>query len=113
MVPTSRINRWGFVLIMILCIVILLYNCYVISIINITIGIFFVVDNVYAVPIKKSVPEQVTCIDGTVNFEPNSGMVTYDDTHEVTCKFGRSKCYKQTMNLMMGQWPSKNAQYFC
>ena len=78
------------------------------------IWIFFsihTVDNVYVLPLKKAVPDHVTCIDGTVNFEPNSGMVTYDDTHQVTCKFGRTQCYKQTMNLMMGQWPSKHK--FC
>ena len=57
--------------------------------------------------IKKTVPDQVTCMDGTVNMEPISGMVTYDDTHQVICKFGRTQCYKQTMNLMIGQWPGK------
>lgn len=71
------------------------------------------VENVHAAPIKKYVLDEVTCIDGTVNFEPNSGMVTYDDTREVTCKFGRSQCYKQTMILMMGQWPIKTIAGGC
>ena len=60
---------------------------------------------------ELSAPEnagtELTCITGTVNVEMESGIVTYDDSHQETCTFGTNYCYKQTMQLSRENWPSK------
>ena len=52
-------------------------------------------------------PGTLTCLTGTVTFEPQSGFVTYDDTQEKTCDFGQTKCYTQTFVATVENWPSK------
>ena len=51
-------------------------------------------------------------MSGTVNFETETGRVVFDDTTEVTCGFGQTKCYKQTMALAISAWPGKLNSFF-
>ena len=50
-------------------------------------------------------PTELTCITGTVNIEPESGIIVFDDTKETTCGFGQTKCYKRTTVARFGNWP--------
>ena len=50
---------------------------------------------------------ELTCLTGSVTFEPDSGTTTYDDSHEETCAFGQTKCYKRTIFATVGNWPGK------
>ena len=57
--------------------------------------------------------ESLTCISGTVNYEQETGVVTYDDSTEKTCAFGHAKCYKQTMDVVVGNWPITTVEGGC
>lgn len=63
-------------------------------------------DNVNALSAVDT--SDLTCVSGYVVQEVNSGVVTYDDTHTVTCRFGRTECYTQTIvTVGNGNWPGK------
>ena len=47
----------------------------------------------------------LTCMAGRVSFEMESGIVTYDETHQETCEFGQTECYTQTVHATIQNWP--------
>jgi len=60
---------------------------------------------------QASSTEQLTCLSGTIS--SNNGVVSFDDTKEVTCPFGYSKCFTQTINAAAGDWNIKAISAGC
>ena len=54
---------------------------------------------------SDAVPAGFHCLTGTISFEPESGLVVYDDTHLEGCSFDQTECYQRTIYGTIGNWP--------
>ena len=62
----------------------------------------------YLVTASKDVgqSQEMTCVTGYVSVEGFSGETYYDDTQIKTCALGQTKCYKQTLSMLVeNNWP--------
>ena len=66
---------------------------------------FISVADVDSLAVVKSSSSVLTCMTGIVTYEPDSGVLVYDDSHQETCSFGANQCYKRTIVATLDKWP--------
>merc|ERR1712050_359329 len=55
----------------------------------------------------------LSCMTGTVYYDPIMNKVLYDDTHDEYCNAGQTMCYKQTTMASAPNWIVKTVKGGC